>query len=147
LIRRRSNAAAGAPSGGSRVPSARAPCRVDRRRIRHAGVALYCFRSQTITCQSASGARSARTGSVNAFRAVKRKTPHLAHGTGGAFVSLPVGMTVALYNVRPRITTPAPVFSIVGCCLNSHEPLVLSRGGRYAPASTPRPRAVQLAPN
>ena len=47
--------------------------------IRRAGVAWYCFRSQTITCQSASGARSADTTSVNALVAnAKRPTWHTA---------------------------------------------------------------------
>ena len=144
VIRRRSNAVAGAPSGGSRVPSARAPCRADRREIQCA--AWYCFRFQTITCQSASGARSADTTSVNALVA-QRKTPHLAQGAGGAFVSLPVEMTVALYGVRLRLSAPAQVVSMAVCCFESREPLSLRRGNGYEPSSTPRWRAIPLAPS
>ena len=69
-------------------------------------------------------------------------------GTGRrrGVVSLPVEMTVTLYGVRPRISTPAPVLSMPVCCLEPRESLSLRRGDGYEPSSTPRRRAIPLAP-
>ena len=92
-------------------------------------------------------AREAPVRVLQMHLVINSKTPHLARGAGGAFISLPVGMAVALYGVRPRISAPVPVFSIAVCCFESHEPLSLRRGNGRRPTSTPRARAVQLAPN
>ena len=82
----------------------------------------------------------------NCIRWQNKKTPRLAHGAGGASVSLPVEMTVTLYGVRPRISTPAPVLSMAVCCFEPCESLSLRRVDGYKPSSTPRRRAIPLAP-
>jgi len=85
--RRRRDGAAGAPSSGSRVsPLPIAPCHAGRRR---STVLLYCCSSRTIGCQSALSFASTRSASssssvLHRIPMVRRETPHLAHGAGGA---------------------------------------------------------------
>jgi hypothetical protein len=103
-MRRRRDGAGGAPSSGSRVsPLPIAPCHAGRRRstVLRTAVPFPDHRLSNSAFLASTRSASSRSCACIAFPMVRRETPHLAHGAGGAssYRSVP-GLVRALG--RPR---------------------------------------------